>query len=116
MTRTAFLLAMLISSQAFGQGAHDRHAPVSVAAGAPAPVQPGQSAFAAIQEIVELLEANRSTDWSKVDIEALRRHLIDMDNVTLHAETAAETIDGGMKFAVTGAGPVRESIRREIVD
>ncbi len=46
--------------------------------------RPG-AAFGAVQEIVEILEADPATDWSKVDIDALRQHLIDMDNVTLHA-------------------------------
>ena len=36
------------------------------------PTQPGQEAFAAIQEIVAMLEADPRTDWSKVDIDALR--------------------------------------------
>ena len=80
--------------------------------GAAAPTQPGQSAFAAIQEIVQMLEADPRTDWSKVDIEALRQHLIDMSNVTLAARVASEAIDGGMKFVVTGDGAVRDSIRR----
>ena len=84
--------------------------------GAPiTPSQPGQGAFAAIQEIVAILEADPQTDWSKVDIEALRRHLIDMDNVTLHAEAKSEPVDGGLRFVVTGAGPVRDSIRRMVV-
>ena len=30
--------------------------------------EPGQAAFAAIQEIVALLDADPSTDWSKVNI------------------------------------------------
>ena len=56
---------------------------------------------------------NRTTFWpSKVDIEALRQHLIDMNNVTLAAHVAGEPIDGGMKFVVTGDGAVRDSIRR----
>lgn len=79
---------------------------------AAAPTEPGQSAFAAIQEIVQILEADPRTDWSKVDIEALRQHLIDMNNVTLAAHVAGEPIDGGMKFVVTGDGAVRDSIRR----
>ncbi|MFX5914869.1 hypothetical protein ABTE45_18800, partial [Acinetobacter baumannii] len=54
------------------------------------PTQPGQSAFAAILEIVALLEADPATDWSKVNIEALRQHLIDMDNVTLRADVKSE--------------------------
>lgn len=61
----------------------------------------GQSAFAAIQEITTALMANPATDWSTVDVEALRRHLIDMDNVTLRADAATEEIDGGARFVVT---------------
>jgi len=78
------------------------------------PTQPGQGAFAAIQEIVQILEADPATDWSKVNIEALRQHLIDMDNVTLHAEVKTEPVDGGMMFVVSGTGPVRDSIQRMV--
>jgi hypothetical protein len=74
--------------------------------------QPGQGAFAAIQEIVQILVADPETDWSKVDIDALRQHLVDMNNVTLSANVKSESIDGGMRFDVTGEGPVRDSIRR----
>jgi hypothetical protein len=80
----------------------------------PAPVQPGQAAFAAIAEIVALLEADPATDWSRVDLEALRQHLIDMDNVTLRAAVQGEAVDGGVRYTVTGEGPVRLSIRRMV--
>ena len=46
---------------------------------------PGQEAFGTIQEIVRILEADPTTDWSKVNIGALREHLIDMDEVTMRA-------------------------------
>lgn len=82
---------------------------------AKAPTQPGQSAFAAIQEIVEILRADPDTDWSKVDIEALREHLIDMDNVTLRARVSSEPVDGGVRFVVSGEGGVADSIRRMIL-
>ena len=49
----------------------------------------GTDAFGAIQEVVQALEADPATDWSKVNIAALREHLIDMNEVTLHAN--AET-------------------------
>lgn len=78
------------------------------------PAQPGQSAFAAIQEIVAILDADPNIDWSKVDIDGLRRHLVDMSNVTLHAEATATPAENGVRFLVTGAGPVRESIRRMV--
>ncbi len=74
--------------------------------------QPGQGAFAAIQEIVEILVADPKTDWSKVNIDALRQHLVDMNNVTLAANVKNEPIEGGMRFDVTGEGRVRDSIRR----
>jgi len=80
----------------------------------PSPVatRAGQDAFAAIQEVVEILTADPKTDWSKVNIDALRQHLIDMNNVTLNAKVTNVPIDGGMIFALTGDGPVRDSIRR----
>jgi hypothetical protein len=79
-----------------------------------APTQPGQSAFAAIEEIVALLEQEPTTDWSRVNIEALRQHLIDMDNVTLGATVLAQPIDGGMSYRMTGSGPVAGSIQRMV--
>lgn len=79
------------------------------------PRETGQSAFAAIQEIVVLLSANPATDWSRVDIEALRQHLIDMNNVTLGAIVDVKQLDGSMQYSVTGEGPVRESIKRMVV-
>jgi hypothetical protein len=72
----------------------------------------GQDAYGAVQEIVRILEADPKTDWSKVNIDALRQHLIDMNSVTLAANVKNEPIDGGMRFDVTGEGPVRDSIRR----
>ena len=72
----------------------------------------GQSAFAAIQEIVAKLMADPTTDWSRVDIEALRQHLIDMDNVTLRARVGVEEIEGGARFEATSEdAAVTSSIR-----
>lgn len=82
----------------------------------PALQQGGQSAFAAIQEITAALIADPTTDWTKVDIEALRQHLIDMDNVTLRADVAREDIDGGARFTVTSDdAAVQASIRAMVL-
>lgn len=78
------------------------------------PTEPGQGAFAAIQEIVAMLDADPDTDWSKVDIDGLRQHLVDMNNVTLYAEVATTPIENGVRFTVTGTGLVRQSIRRMV--
>jgi hypothetical protein len=76
------------------------------------PTQPGQDIFGAVQEIVGMLEADPATDWSKVNLDALREHLIDMDEVALHANAAVERIDGGIRVAVTGAGRTLAAIQR----
>ena len=78
------------------------------------PTSPGQDAFGAIQEIVRILDADPKTDWSKVDLEALRQHLIDMNEVTLQAEAAPKQIDGGLEIAVTGSGRTLVAIQRMI--
>ncbi|MEO6878243.1 MAG: hypothetical protein ABI205_07170, partial [Gemmatimonadaceae bacterium] len=72
----------------------------------------GQAAFAAISDVVRALEADSTTDWTKVDIEALRAHLIDMDNVTLRAVAKQSNIPGGVSLDITGAGNTIASIRR----
>lgn len=82
----------------------------------PLPTQPGQAAFGAISEIVRMLEADPSTDWAKVNIEALRQHLIDMDDVTLHAVVSQRNIPGGVELTVTGAGRTAGAIKRMAVN
>ena len=78
------------------------------------PTMPGQEAFGTIQEIVRILEADPSTDWSKVNIAALREHLIDMDEVTMHAAAQARMLDGGIEFTVTGEGRTLPAIKRMV--
>ena len=75
-------------------------------------LEPGQSAVAAIAEIVAKLESNPDTNWNVVDIKGLREHLRDMNKVIIDAVTVAKEIDGGMQFTVTGGVDVKSSIRR----
>ncbi len=77
--------------------------------------EPGQSAFATIAEVVRVMDANPDTDWSTVDIDALRAHLQDMDRVTLDSVAVAEDIEGGVRFTVTGDDRVAPSIARMVV-
>jgi hypothetical protein len=78
------------------------------------PILPGQDAFGAIQEVVGVLNADPKTDWSKVNLEALRQHLIDMNEVTLRADAAPKQIDGGLEIAVTGSGRTLVAIQRMV--
>ena len=75
---------------------------------------PGQDAFGAIQEIVQILQSDPSTDWSKVNISALREHLIDMNEVTLRANAAERSLDNGIEIAVTGDGRTLDAIKRMV--
>ncbi len=78
------------------------------------PTLPGQDAFGTIQEIVRILEADPNTDWSKVNIAALREHLIDMNEVMLHALADEKALDNGVEIAVTGEGRTVEAIKRMV--
>lgn len=69
------------------------------------PALAGQDAFAAIQEIVIILEADPETDWSRVDLDALRRHLVDMNALMLRVESEARNISGGIEIIVHAAEP-----------
>lgn len=101
------LIALPLSAQGHQHTAGMTHpAPVDP------PKEPGQAAFGALAEIVARLEADPATDWSKVNIEALRLHLVDMDNVTLRSTIVTRTIEGGFTAEVTGVGEVAASIDR----
>jgi hypothetical protein len=114
LTHALLILILLAPVPAAAQQMnHDHMAAMKGGAGMPA--ETGQSAFAAIQEIVGILNANPATDWSKVDIEALRQHLIDMNNVTLGAKVVANDDAGSVRFLVSGEGEVRESVRRMVM-
>jgi hypothetical protein len=80
----------------------------------PLPKQPAQSAYAAIGEIVRILKADSTTDWSKVNIEALRQHLIDMDAVTMRSQVSQQPVPGGITMMVTGDAKVAAAIKRMV--
>jgi hypothetical protein len=97
---------------------HGGQMPTAGPAGTPAdatvPTAPGQDAFGALQEIVRILEADPKTDWSKVDLEALRQHLIDMNEVTLKAAQSSKVVEGGLEITVTGEGRTLTAIQRMV--
>ena len=79
-----------------------------------APSMPGQDAFGTNQEVVQILQADPASDWSKVNIASLRQHLIDMDEVTLRAKAAERALDNGIEIVVTGEGRTLEAIKRMV--
>ena len=113
------LVALLAAPVAWAQSApmhHEAgHSAMPTAAGAaPQPTEPGQGAFAAIAEIVALLEADPNTDWSMVDVAALREHLVDMAELILNAIAREEPIPGGLMVTITGEGRTQRAIRNMV--
>jgi len=83
--------------------------------GAAEPAQTGQDAFGAIAEIVGVLDADPRTDWSRVDLERLRQHLIDMHEVVLRADVKQARVPGGLAMEVTGTGRTERAILAMVV-
>lgn len=95
--RTTLILIALIAATPVS--ARMTHAPHSASGGL---TEPGQGAFAAMSEVVAKLEADPATDWSRVDIDALRDHLVDMDRLVRDTVVSSEELPNGMRFTVTG--------------
>lgn len=106
----SFQLAEASAEEASLAGAE--HPPLALLSGMPS--LPGQDAFGAAQEIVQILESNPATDWSKVNMDRLREHLIDMNEVTLHAQAVVDEIPDGISMHVSGEGRTLEAIQRLI--
>ena len=95
---------------------HARHLALQkeceTAAARAVPTLQAQAAFGAIGEIVRILKDDPNTDWAKVNLEVLRQHFIDMDEVTLHSRVVQKSVPGGISAEVTGTGRSVASIRR----
>jgi hypothetical protein len=94
----------------------DMHAqPMRAMQGMTAGVPTMPDAFGAIAEIVRILEADPTTDWAKVDLERLRQHLIDMNEVVLHSLVRQTPIAGGLAMEISGSGRTEQAIRAMVV-
>ena len=72
----------------------------------PLPTEAGNDAFGTIQEIIELLNNNPDTDWTQVNIEALRRHLVDMHDMTINVNVISQkAIPNGMIAVIEPTTP-----------
>lgn len=106
----AFCLALVASSGVKAQ--HD----MSMHSAGPLPAFPGQAAFTTLGEVVAILKADSTTDWSRVNLDALRDHLIDMDEVVMHATVSKRNVPGGIEARVTGNGRTVQAIRRMLTN
>ncbi|MGA9588894.1 MAG: hypothetical protein WBV11_03595 [Salegentibacter sp.] len=89
-----FGLAMILCSLTAFTFAQDHHqdTPLSM---------PGNEIFGSIQEVIHQLEADPTTDWSTVDLEALRQHLLDMKAFTEEVSVISkEPVENGVQIKV----------------
>ena len=100
-------VTIALSTAAHAQHAmdHKEHATMHGATTMPAepigsPAEPGQGAFAAIAEIARILRDDPDTDWSSVDLEALRDHLIDMDALISDTEIETTQVESGLRIEI----------------
>jgi len=103
---TLFTACALFGLSSLAAAQHDHTASL--------PTQSGQAAYGAIAEVVRMMEADSTTDWSKVNVEALRQHLIDMDEVTMRSVATSRNVDGGISIDITGSGNTVSAIRRMV--
>lgn len=103
------LVALGFVSTMWAADDHHGHADNSAVA-----KESGQSAFAAIAEIVAILEADPSVDWQQVDFSDLREHLVDMNALTLNANVQETPIDDGLTVKIDGSDRTKEAIQRMV--
>ncbi len=72
----------------------------------PVLTEAGNDIFGTIQEVITALNNNHNTNWSKVNLEALRQHLLDMDDMIRNTKVIKQTpINNGIKILVQPTTP-----------
>ncbi|WP_022836815.1 hypothetical protein [Salisaeta longa] len=106
-THVSILIGLLVLAF-FGAPLHAQHhggqhpAEAQHSGGSVTPLHaPGNAIFGTVQEAIRALENDPTTDWSEVDVDALRRHLIDMHHVAMHVEIVQKRpIESGLEVHV----------------
>jgi len=92
---------------------HDTHMQSNILDGSPL-TEPGQGAFAALSEVVRVLETDPTTDWAKVDLGGLRAHLVDMDRLISDTVVTETQVSGGISAVATGDADTLATLRRMV--
>lgn len=53
-------------------------------------IEAGNDIFAALQEVISALNADPKTDWSEVNLTALKEHLLDMRDMVINVELVSK--------------------------
>ena len=78
------------------------------------PSEPGDGTFAALIEIVAMLSADPDTDWTRVDIDGLREHLVDMNQLVIGASVRSEPLPDGIRMRIGTTGRAGEAASRMV--
>ncbi|WP_299284976.1 hypothetical protein [uncultured Tateyamaria sp.] len=76
--------------------------------------EPGQGAFAALSEVVRVLEADPDTDWATVNLSGLRAHLVDMDRMISDAVVSETDVLNGIIALATGDTETIATLQRMV--
>lgn len=74
----------------------------------------GQGAFAALSEVVRVLEADPDTNWGKVDLMDLRAHLVDMDRLVSDTIVKETALPDGLSAMAKGDIDTIATLRRMV--
>ncbi|NOX15311.1 MAG: hypothetical protein GXP61_04700 [Epsilonproteobacteria bacterium] len=78
-------------------------------------LEAGNDAFGTIQEVIRNLKNDPNTDWSKVNIEALRAHLSDMEDITLNIKILSQkNIPNGVVVIIKPTTPRAYSALKKV--
>ncbi len=124
MQTKAIVIALALvggTGSAIAQSSHSEHSSDADHAGhgqkqsaAAVLTEPGQGAFAALSEVVRVLEADADTDWSSVDIAGLRAHLVDMDRLVTDASVIETQLPDGLSVVATGDAETIGTLERMV--
>lgn len=107
------LVVLSLHSGNGGQKDHARHTSIGTNGNAEL-TEPGQGAFAALSEVVRVLEADEDTDWTLVDIAGLRDHLIDMDRLISKTKVVETILPNGISVRATGDVETIATLKRMV--
>jgi len=103
-TTKVFILFLIYSTHVVAENEHSAmHHQQMIKSTESNLTQAGNDVFATIQEVIVRLNNNPDTDWAKVDIEALRQHLLDMNDMAVNVEVLKQkTLINGLRLAIQG--------------
>ena len=114
----AALVSLVLPMSALAQHAHHSghamHASDTAIPDAIMPTEAGDAAFAAIAEVVRLLGDDPDTDWSRVNIDALRQHLVDMNQLIQNTNVVSAPLPDGLRMLISTVGRAGEAALRMV--